>query len=88
MIPDRATLHVSRLVGFSQFAAAQGYKAEPTKAAFEVLRLRKGSGAVLIFHKRTRTDHITVSQPEALRSFAFSFDKGEKSEAGGPPIPA
>lgn len=59
---DRATLHASRLDAFVQWAKSQGYSSEPTKEAYEVARLRHDAtgDAPLIFHKRDRTDHVTV----------------------------
>ena len=56
----RDLLHKSKLQDFIQYAESKGYKEEPTKGEYEVLRLR-GSKGMAIFHERLdRGDHFTT----------------------------
>jgi hypothetical protein len=66
----RDLLHRDRLHEFRLWAARNGYVIEPTKGAFEVLRVREaGGGAPIIFHERGSntsgngdgSDHITAT---------------------------
>ena len=70
---DRATLHLSKLDDFAAFAATRGYVREPTKGAYEILRLRRGEEPPLLYYRRGG-DHASI--PE-------SFGKGAKNPAAG-----
>lgn len=61
---DRATLHVSKFADFVRFAETLGYRSHDPVGAYEVIRLHR-PGRRLVFHKRDRTDHATVSTDEA-----------------------
>ena len=60
---DRATLHLSKLDDFAAFAGTRGYEREPTKGAYEVLRLRKGDAPPLLYYRR-HGDHASIPQTQ------------------------
>lgn len=59
MARRRDLLHANKLEDFASWATAQGWAREPTKGAFEVLRLRKG-GKMVLFHQRMGAQHVTA----------------------------
>lgn len=70
---DRASLHLSKLDDFAAFAATRGFVREPTKGAYEVLRLRRGQEPPLLYYRR-HGDHASI--PEY-------FGKGAKNPSQG-----
>lgn len=58
---DRASLHLTKLDEFAEFAATRGYVREPTKGAYEVLRLRRGNEPPLLYYQR-HGDHASIPQ--------------------------
>jgi hypothetical protein len=66
MSRTRALLHFDKLDDFAAWAATKGWVREPTKGAYEVLRLRKENPKKkrhrkpVIFYKRPRSDHATI----------------------------
>ena len=56
---DRMTLHLNKLDAFASWAATHGYKREPTKGVYEVLRLRLGANAPLLYYRHHHGDHAT-----------------------------
>ena len=61
----RHLLHVSKVAAFTEWAKAQGYRSEPLKGPYEVLRLRSSAWDLLVFHKRDRSEHLTVGEGPA-----------------------
>ena len=57
---SRDRLHLSKLEDFRAWALVQGYRAEPTKGDYEVLRLRKGTEAPLLFWWHHGGEHVTT----------------------------
>lgn len=58
---DRALLHLSKLDAFAEWMARDGWTREPTKGAYEVLRLTKPGEVPLVFYSRERArEHATV----------------------------
>jgi|1185.fasta_scaffold03177_5 hypothetical protein len=60
---DRATLHLSKLDDFSEFAATRGYVREETRGDYEILRLRRGKEAPLLYYRRGG-DHASIPQTQ------------------------
>jgi hypothetical protein len=57
---DRGLLHFSQLEALTEWAKRRGWKEEPSKDAYEVLRLRLGKQCA-IFHRKSATkEHLTV----------------------------
>jgi hypothetical protein len=65
-VRNRATLHRVDFEAFKAFAQTKGYASEPTRGAHEVIRLRRGGEAPLLFHKRAKSDHATTQTADAL----------------------
>ncbi|AZV93549.1 hypothetical protein CBF45_07325 [Bordetella sp. J329] len=59
---SRCTLHKSKLAAFQTFCEGYGWKAEPTKGGYEVLRMRHaGCENLLIVHgKIDAQEHYTT----------------------------
>lgn len=57
---SRDLLHHTKVPDFIAFAESEGCRVEPVRGDFEVLRLRTPDKRLLIFHKRSRTEHLTV----------------------------
>ena len=57
---NRSELHISKIDEFAAWAEKKGWKREPTKGYYEVLRMRKPGRKPLILYKRIRTDHATI----------------------------
>jgi hypothetical protein len=55
----RNLLALTKVVDFAAWAVCQGYKVEPTKGAYEVLRLRKKGESPVLFFRRDRGEHAT-----------------------------
>ena len=51
---NRGGLHMDKIDAFAAWAEGRGYRREPTKGAYEVLRLRKGKEAPLLYYRRER----------------------------------
>ena len=51
---SRSLLALTKLVDFAAWAVCQGYKVEPTKGTYEVLRLRKKGEAPLLYFRRDK----------------------------------
>ena len=56
---DRMTLHLNKLDAFASWAQSHGYKREPTKGAYEVLRLRKEPHPPLLYYRHEGGAHAT-----------------------------
>jgi hypothetical protein len=56
---SRNLLALTKLVDFAAWAVCQGYKVEPTKGSYEVLRLRKKGESPVLFFKRDKGQHAT-----------------------------
>ena len=56
---SRSLLALTKLVDFAAWAVCQGYKVEPTKGSYEVLRLRKKGENPVLYFKRDKGDHAT-----------------------------
>jgi hypothetical protein len=56
---SRNLLALTKIADFAAWAVSQGYRREPTKGSYEVLRLRKKGEAPVLFFKRDRGDHAT-----------------------------
>ena len=57
---DRATIHMNKVPEFKEFLVTLGYVMEETKGPYEIIRARLGVKPPVIFHKRDRTNHLTV----------------------------
>lgn len=73
-MPDnRCKLHLTKLDAFAEFMAESGWRREPTKGFYEVLRLVKEGDTPMIFYARgTAREHATVqygAQASAVRRF-------------------
>lgn len=55
----RNLLAITKLVDFAAWAQCQGYKVEPTKGTYEVLRLRKKGESPVLYFKRDGAQHAT-----------------------------
>lgn len=51
---------MTKIDEFAEFCAGKGYAREPTKGAYEILRLRKEGEPPVTFYQRTGTDHATA----------------------------
>jgi hypothetical protein len=51
---SRSLLALTKLVDFAAWAVCQGYRVEPTKGTYEVLRLRKKGEAPLLYFRRDK----------------------------------
>jgi hypothetical protein len=56
---SRALLVLTKVVDFAAWAVCQGYKVEPTKGTYEILRLRKKGESPILFFKRDKGAHAT-----------------------------
>lgn len=61
---DRCTLHLKSLKAFVAWAETKGYRKEPTKGTFEILRLRHADGGIpiLFFTKIRSKEHVTCQR--------------------------
>lgn len=55
----RNLLALTKVQEFSLWAESQGYKSEPTKGSYEILRLRKKGQSPVLFFKRDKGEHAT-----------------------------
>ena len=55
----RNLLALSKLEEFAKWAVSQGYRREPTKGTYEVLRLRKKGESPVLYFKRDKGEHAT-----------------------------
>jgi|GEM_PF-2360147 hypothetical protein len=56
---SRNLLALTKLVDFAAWAVCQGYKVEPTKGTYEVLRLRRKSESPVLYFRRDKGEHAT-----------------------------
>ena len=56
---SRNLLALTKLVDFAAWAVCQGYRVEPTKGTYEVLRLRKKSESPVLYFRRDKGEHAT-----------------------------
>jgi hypothetical protein len=56
---DRSLLHLSKIDAFADWLAGRGWKREPTKGVYEVLRVRKDRELVLFF-RHEGGEHATA----------------------------
>lgn len=56
---SRNLLALSKLEDFSKWADSKGYRREPTKGTYEVLRLREKGMSPVLFFKRDKGEHAT-----------------------------
>jgi hypothetical protein len=65
-MPDnRSRLHLSKLNDFAAFAESRGYRREPTKGGYEILRLQRQSETPLIYFFRGGCEHATAPRGKA-----------------------
>lgn len=64
---DRSTLHRNKLDAFAEFAAPLGWRREPTKGEYEVLRLVHAEHKPIVLYARHGTDHATIPYPDDER---------------------
>lgn len=57
---ERGKLHMNKLNEFTALMESWGWKQEPIKGDFEVLRLRSLVGELVIFFKRIGSVHVTA----------------------------
>lgn len=58
---NRCKLHLTKIEDFVDFVSELGYKREPTKGFYEVLRIRRDQDEPpVLFFTRVGTDHATV----------------------------
>ena len=75
----RNLLALTKLVDFAAWAVCQGYKVEPVKGAYEVLRLRKKGESPILFFRRDGAQHATsYGEGTALVQLWINTRKQEK----------
>lgn len=58
---SRSLLHLTKLAAFKAFCASRGWREEPIKGPYEVLRMtRAGSPTLIVYTRNTATEHCTV----------------------------
>lgn len=57
---DRGLLHFSQISALTEWAKRRGWKEEPTKDTYEVLRLRQGKQCAIFHRKSEAKEHVTV----------------------------
>jgi hypothetical protein len=57
---DRGLVHFSHLTVLADWAKARGWKEEPVKDTYEVLRLRSGKQCAIFHKKHAAQEHLTV----------------------------
>lgn len=77
----RNLLALSKIQEFAIWAESQGYHREPTKGAYEVLRLRKHGESPILYFKRDTGQHATsYGDGTALIKKWINTRKQEKKE--------
>jgi hypothetical protein len=80
-VADRATLHFRKIDDFAAWAATKGWRREPTKGEWEVLRLRKpGKPPAIYYRKASATQHASTRGDHALglvRSYVNAKKRGD-----------
>jgi hypothetical protein len=56
---SRNLLAMTKLVDFAAWAVSHGYRREPTKGTYEVLRLRRKGESPVLYFKRDKGEHAT-----------------------------
>jgi hypothetical protein len=56
---SRNLLSLSKIEEFATWAVSQGFKREPPKGTYEILRLRKKGESPVLFFKRDKGEHAT-----------------------------
>ena len=56
---SRSLLALTKMEEFAAWAVSQGYRREPTKGTYEVLRLRKKGESPVLYFKRDKGEHAT-----------------------------
>jgi len=71
----RGVLHLNRLDAFAEWARALGWRREPTKGLYEVLRLRhpKVQAPIVLYARTEPTDHATVPHDGPAWSLVKKF---------------
>ena len=64
MAITRGLLHESKLEEFAAWAEERGWRREPTKGHYEVLRLSKHADGRIIFYQRDRSRHVTIGSDQ------------------------
>ena len=77
----RNLLALTKVVDFAAWAVCQGYKVEPTKGAYEVLRLRKKGESPVLFFRRDRGEHATSYAEGTTLVQQWINTRKEKKEA-------
>jgi hypothetical protein len=79
---SRNMLALSKLEEFAKWAVSQGYRREPTKGTYEVLRLRKKGESPVLYFKRDKGEHATsYGDGTALVKLWINSRKQAKKEA-------
>lgn len=62
MTRSRCLLHLNKLDTFKVFCASRGWRDEPIKGPYEVLRMtRTGSSPLIVYARNRATEHVTVA---------------------------
>lgn len=79
---SRCTLHKTKLTEFQKFCEEYGWRAEPTKGPYEVLRMRhSGCKDPMIVHGRNSGDHFTTWGESARMVRQYIRSKRHESPA-------
>ena len=78
-MPNRSTLHKSKLEDFKEWLTANGWTIEPNKGHFEVLRARKDKRIVIIYDRIEAPQHYTVRDIDASVVMAFLREKNRRN---------
>jgi hypothetical protein len=78
---SRNLLSLSKLEEFAKWAVSHGYRREPTKGTYEVLRLRKKGESPVLFFKRDRGEHATSYAEGTTLVQQWINTRKEKKEA-------
>lgn len=72
----RNLLHKNKLDDFKRWLVKDGWKIEPTKGLYEVLRARKGNKRPLIIYARDNSkEHVTVQARDVYIVKAYLRDR-------------
>ena len=77
----RNLLALTKVVDFAAWAVCQGYKVEPTKGTYEILRLRKKGENPVLFFKRNTGEHATSYAEGTTLDQQWINTRKEKKEA-------
>ena len=61
---ERCLLHQNKLDLLKWWLSSKGYKIQPTKGMYEVLRAKNGKDTVIIFEKAGAKEHLSVQEKD------------------------